>query len=303
MKASGSMVLTNLRIIEVLALAANHHDDLGLLLRIPPLRVDERDPAVDVIDDRLGHLLVVVRDDEDLARLLAPGHDHIDRIAHDRRHHVAVDHGADAHAHQHGRGDDDEIGVDEYLAVADRAVFVDDHGHDVRTARRSALREAERDAGAGQNAAHDDRQQVIDAEEIALGKHLLPEVHAEGDDHHAIDGLDAEIPPHDKSGDEQQDGVDDEDHRTDLEIQPQHRKGVAQHERQTGRTAADTARREDAADPAERIHQHADSHQDILLDGFQHDIRGNGFHSDGFLFNVIFGEDSKKFALVCIAFL
>ena len=184
-----------------LPLAADHHDDFGLLFRIPPLRVDERHPAVDVVDDRLGHFLVVVRDDEDLARLLVSGHDHIDRVTHDGRHHVAVNHGADAHAHQQGRTDDDEIGVDEDFAVADRAVLVDDHGHDVRAARRAALREAERDAGAGQNTAHDDGQQVVDPEEVAIGKHLLPEVHAQGDDHHAEDGLETEIPPHDKSGD------------------------------------------------------------------------------------------------------
>src|SRR5699024_1770878 len=75
-----------------LALAADHHHDLRLLFGVPPLRVDERHAAVDIVDDGLRHLLIVVRDDEYLARLLVPGHDHVDRIAEDRGHHVAVDH-------------------------------------------------------------------------------------------------------------------------------------------------------------------------------------------------------------------
>ena len=113
-----------------LALAAYHHDDFRLLLGVPPLRVDERHAAVDILDDGLRHLLIVVRHDEDLTRLLVPGHDHIDRIAEDRRHHIAVDHRVDMESHEHRRSDDDEIRVDDDLAVADRAVLVDDHRGD-----------------------------------------------------------------------------------------------------------------------------------------------------------------------------
>lgn len=111
-------------------------------------------------------------------------------------------------------------------------------------ARRAALREASAMPAPGQDTAMTMAQQVVDPEEVAIGKHLLPEVHAQGDDHHAEDGLETEIPPHDKSGDQQQDGIDDENHRTDLQVDSRRRERIAQHERQTCGAAADAAGRE-----------------------------------------------------------
>ena len=42
--------------------------------------------------------------------------------------------------------------------------------------------------------------------------------------------------------------------------------------------SADAFGGQDAADPRERVHDHADRHQEILLDGLQHQLLNDGFH-------------------------
>lgn len=146
-------------------------------------------------------------------------------------------------------------------------------------ARRAALREAHRHAHAGQYAAEDHRQNTFEVEEVALRQHRLPEVHPQRDHHDAVDGLHAEVPADDESRDQQQYSVDDEYHRTDLNRDAEPLlDGMAQHERQTRGPSADAFGGQDAADPRERVHDHADRHQEILLDGLQHQLLNDGFH-------------------------
>ena len=263
-----------------LALAADHHHDLRLLFGVPPLRVDERHAAVDIVYDGLRHLLIVVRDDEYLARLLVPGHDHVDRIAEDRGHHVAVDHRVDMEPHEHRGADDHEVRIDDDLAVADRAVLVDNHGGD---ARRAALHEADRHADTRQDAAQDHRKDPFQMEEIPLGQHRLPEIQPQRYDADAEHGLHAEVPSDDEPRHEQQHAIDQESHRTDLDTYagPMFH-GMAQHARKARGTASGTVGGHDASDPCKRVQHHADRHQEVLLEGFQHLLHSDGFHSDGY---------------------
>lgn len=94
------------------------------------------------MQDRFGHAVVVGRDDEDLVRLLAAGHEQVDRRADDHRDDVAVDHVREAVAYQQRRADDEYVGVDDDFAVGDAPVFVEDFGDDVRAARGAAGGEA-----------------------------------------------------------------------------------------------------------------------------------------------------------------
>jgi len=64
-------------------------------------------------------------------------------------------------AHEQRREDDHRVDGHHDAAVADRLVLVDDHGDDVRAARRAALPEADGDADAGDDAAQDDQQDAV----------------------------------------------------------------------------------------------------------------------------------------------
>ena len=87
-----------------------------------------------------------------------------------------------------------------------------------------------------------------------------------------------EVPPHDEARDKQQHGIEEEDHRTDLDIDADLLEGMAQHQRKTCRSAARTLDGHDTADPTERIQHHAQRHQEVLLDGFQDGLEGKRFH-------------------------
>ena len=176
-------------------------------------------------DDLVGHRLVTAREDEDLARLLVAGLDHVDRVAQHRRNDEAVDDRVDAHvAHEQRREDDHRVDGHHDAAVADRLVLVDDHGDDVRAARRAALPEADGDADAGDDAAQDDQQDAvadgIEREERLPGRRnggqqRLQHRHRDREHGDAEDGLHAEVPPHDRAADEQQHAVDDERQHAD----------------------------------------------------------------------------------------
>ena len=186
------------------------------------------------MQDRFGHAVVVGRDDEDLVRLLAAGHEQVDRRADDHRDDVAVDHVREAVAYQQRRADDEDVGVDDDFAVGDAPVFVEDFGDDVRAARGAAGGEADGHAGACEQCAEDDREQlVVEPQHVArrrvvdheIGFHERHESRCHDD---AEESLETEVPPHRQPRQEQQEGIDRQEDRTDADVDAPHFGGLYQ---------------------------------------------------------------------------
>ncbi len=151
------------------------------------------------------------------------------------------------------------------------------HRHDIRTARRAALQESQRDTAAAEYRTQQHQQHVLTVDRAGqhehhiLGDHVLDDIHRQRQHHDTVYGLYAEVPAYDEAAEDQQYTVDYEYQLADR----QERDQVAQQHGQTGRAAAHTAGRHHASYPAERIHEHTKRHEDILLYARQHRHRCN----------------------------
>ena len=114
--------------------------------------------------------------------------------------------------------------LDSDLTIGDGLILVDDHRHDICTARRTTLREARSHARTSNDSSQDHKQDIMRVDILGIidkyifGNHSIADIHRYGEHDDTIDGLDTEVPPHDKARYDEQDEVDDKDKGTHCDL-------------------------------------------------------------------------------------
>ena len=158
--------------------------------------IEHRRSAVHAVDDHIGHFAVVLADDEHLTRLLVAGHDKVDRVADHRYHDITVNYHRHTRCEVGGeeerRADDEQIARNQYAAVTYTMILVYYHRHDIRTARRAALQESQRDTAAAEYRTQQHQQHVLTVDRAGqhehhiLGDHVLDDIHRQRQHHDTV---------------------------------------------------------------------------------------------------------------------
>ena len=160
-------------------------------------------------------------------------------------------------------------------------ILVDQQRHDIRTAGRTALTKTHIDTHTGQHTAHDDQQQRFQITEqtdrigwdnaqfrqprLHAGQRFLEKVQRRRKHDDTENRFDTEIPTDDETCEQQQNTIDDERHRTDVDLEvEQVFDRPAQHQRRTRGTAAGTVCGQNTGDPRERVEENTDRHHEIF---------------------------------------